>query len=33
VDEVAEKIWKRMLEDGLVAGKLSSRAPTPCEIC
>jgi hypothetical protein len=33
VDEVAQKIWKRMLEDGLVAGKLSSRAPTPCEIC
>lgn len=27
VDEVAEKIWKRMLEDGLLAGKLSSRAP------
>jgi hypothetical protein len=33
VDEVAEKIWKRMLEDGLVAGKLSSRGSTPCEIC
>ena len=33
VDQVAEKIWKRMLEDGLLAGKLSSRAPTPCEIC
>jgi hypothetical protein len=29
VDEVAQKIWKRMLEDGLVAGKLSSRAPIP----
>jgi hypothetical protein len=33
VDEVAQKIWKRMLEDGLLAGKLSSRAPTPCEMC
>ena len=33
VDEVAQKIWMRMLEDGLVAGKLSSRAPIPCEMC
>ena len=33
VDEVAEKIWRRMLEDGLLAGKLSTRAPAPCEIC
>jgi hypothetical protein len=33
LDQVAEKIWKRMLEEGLVAGKLSSRAPIPCETC
>jgi hypothetical protein len=33
LDEVAEKVWLRMVQDGLLAGRRSSHRTAPCETC